>query len=316
MRIKIILISTLFIFASVSSLNAGIYSYDKDTTVIGELKTYKIKGRESLIEIARNFDLGYNEITSANPGLDPFIPGADKQIEIPSAWILPDCQPGIQPEGQPGSQTEEVICINLSEMRLYYFFRQDESRRVMTFPIGIGREGYDTPLGDYTIIEKTENPAWFVPESIRLENPQLPKIVPAGPDNPLGTHALRLSLGTVLIHGTNKPWGVGRRVSHGCIRLYPEDIPLLFQAVKKGTPVKIIRQPVKIGIRDSRIYVEVSRDAYKDNMSYMNEVLKILRRNHVLEKINNYKLRQAIREKKRIPIEISDCDSMHPLPFQ
>lgn len=298
MRIKIILTSALFLFIAVSPLNAGIYSYDTTTTVIGDVTTYTVKKNDSLIEIARNFDLGYNEITAANPGVDPFIPGADKQIAIPSAWILPEIQPEIRMEGG--------IYINLSEMRLYYFFRQDGMQRVLTFPIGIGREGYDTPLGNYTIIEKTENPAWFVPESIRLENPQLPKVVPAGPDNPLGTHALRLSLGTVLIHGTNKPWGVGRRVSHGCIRLYPEDIPLLFKAVKKGTPVKIIRQPVKIGIRDSRIYIEVSRDAYKDNMSYMDEALKILRKKQLLEKVNKDKLRRTIREKKGIPAEISD----------
>lgn len=298
MRIKIILILTLFLFIAASSLNAEIYNYDSPDTVIGTVRTYTAQKNESLIEIARKFDLGYNEITSANPGLDPFIPGADKQIEIPSAWILPEVQPEIQIEGG--------ISINLSEMRLYYFFRQDGTQRVMTFPIGIGREGYDTPLGNYTIIEKTENPAWFVPESIRLENPQLPKVVPAGPDNPLGTHALRLSLGTILIHGTNKPWGVGRRVSHGCIRLYPEDIPLFYQAVIKGTPVKIIRQPVKIGIMDGRIYAEVSRDAHKGDINYMDEALKILSRKHLLEKINKDKLFRAVKEKKGILAEISD----------
>jgi L,D-transpeptidase ErfK/SrfK len=190
-------------------------------------------------------------------------------------------------------------------MRLYYFFKQKKSKLVKTYPIGIGSEGNNTPEGKFSVIQKIVKPSWYVPESIRKERPQLPKVVPPGRDNPLGSHALRLSLGTILIHGTNKPYGIGRRISHGCIRLYPEDIPKLFKLVSKGTKVTIIRQPVKIGIENNKVYIEVHKDE-NININYFNEAERLLRKKNLLKKIDTKKLYDALEQKKGIPVRISN----------
>ena len=224
----LVLLSCLSLF-SADSFASDVYSYSENNGVIGEIKTYAVKGDESLIEIARKFGIGYNEITEANPRLDPFIPGNGKTVQISTQWVLPDVA------------AYKGIVINLSEMRLYYFTRE----RVMTYAIGIGDEGKDTPVGNFKIVDKIINPPWVVPASIRKERPELPKVVPPGPNNPLGSHAMRLSRPSILIHGTDKPFAVGRKASHGCIRLYPEDIPDLFKVVPNKTKVAIIRQPCK-----------------------------------------------------------------------
>lgn len=283
----------IIIVLSIKSFaHAEAYSFDKDITVIGITKTYSVKANESLIEIARKFDIGYNEITNANLALDPFVPGVGMSVKIPSSWVLPDMT------------SYDGIIINLSEMRLYYFFTKLGSMLVRTFPIGIGSEGTDTPVGNFRVIEKIERPSWHVPESIRGKNPKLPKVVPPGPNNPLGSHALRLSYGNILIHGTNKPYGVGRRVSHGCIRLYPEDIPELFHLVPDGVRVVIVRQPVKVGIKNNKIYIEVHKDKNL-KINYFNEAARLLRKKNLFENINREKFLSALREKNGIPIEIS-----------
>ncbi len=266
------------------------YSFSNDSTVIGFSKTHQFQDSESLIEIARKFNLGYNEIISSNPNLDPFLPTPGATVRIPTSWVLPDVA------------SYDGIVINLSEMRLYYFFYERGRRLVKTFPIGIGREGYETPLGQYRIIQKTEKPSWYVPESIRAEKPELPKVVPPGPDNPLGTHAMRLSLSSYLIHGTNKPWAVGRRASHGCIRLYPEDIPVLFELVKNGSKVNIVRQAVKVGIKNKRVFIEIHED---DIDSYFGEAFALLTKNNLLQYIDNEKLYLALKQKSGEPVDIS-----------
>lgn len=293
MNTRIFLIMVFITVFLTSSDAAEVYSYAKGDTVIGLIQTYIVKSDESLIEIARKFGLGYNEITDANPDLDPFIPGAGMSVKIPASWVLPDVT------------SYDGIVINLSEMRLYYLFTKRRSRLVKTFPIGIGSEGTDTPLGDFNVAEKIVRPRWYVPESIRKEKPTLPRIVPPGPDNPLGSHALRLSAGSILIHGTNKPYGVGRRVSHGCIRLYPEHIPKLFRSVPNGTRVTIVRQPIKFGIKKNKVYIEVHRDEYT-SMNYFNEAVKLLRKKNLLKSVSTKKLYYAVRDKSGIPVLISD----------
>jgi L,D-transpeptidase ErfK/SrfK len=288
--ILLIIYTTLFFTSPVA---AEVYSFDKDNAVIGINKTYSIKDDESLIEIARKFDIGYNEITNANPALDPFVPGAGTSVKMPTSWVLPDVA------------SHDGIVINLSEMRLYYFFTKLGSTLVRTFPIGIGSEGTDTPEGNFRVIEKIERPSWNVPESIREKNPKLPKVVPPGPNNPLGSHALRLSSQGILIHGTNKPYGIGRRISHGCIRLYPEDIPKLFWLVPNGARVVIVRQPVKVGIKNNKIYIEIHKDKYS-KINYFNEAARLLRKKNLFEYINRDKFLSALREKKGIPVEISN----------
>ncbi|MFA5354504.1 MAG: L,D-transpeptidase family protein [Thermodesulfovibrionales bacterium] len=268
------------------------YTITEDTSVIGIVQTYPIKGKESLIEVARSFNLGYNEIIAANPDLDPFIPGDGTEVIIPSSWVLPD------------RDSYKGIVVNISEMRLYYFMREKGSLVVRTYPIGIGDEGNDTPVGSFRIIEKIANPAWHVPKSIKAERPFEPDVVPPGPNNPLGTHALRLSLGSYLIHGTNRPWAVGRRVTHGCIRLYPEDIPRVFDIVPNGTAVDIVRQPVKAGLRDGKVYLEVHRDDQED-FNYLNEAVSLLRKRNLMDRVIPEKLYRAVMRKSGIPVVIS-----------
>jgi L,D-transpeptidase ErfK/SrfK len=151
--------------------------------------------------------------------------------------------------------------INLAELRLYYY--PSDKNQVVTHPLGIGREGWSTPVGETQIIGKKKDPTWTVPESIRKEHEEagdpLPPVVPPGPNNPLGGYALYLGIQGYLLHGTNKPFGVGMRVSHGCIRLYPEDIEEFYLQVPIGTKVRIINQPYKVGWLDGQLYIEAHR---------------------------------------------------------
>jgi L,D-transpeptidase ErfK/SrfK len=288
------MIALLFSIFHLRPAGGEVLPYHEGDTVLGTVGTYRVKARESLIEIARKFDLGYNEISDANPALDPFVPGTGASAKVATAWILPD------------TAMHDGIVINLAELRLYYYYRVARRRFVRTYPIGIGSEGNDTPVGEYRIIEKIERPAWHVPESIRKEKPSLPEVVPPGPRNPLGSHAMRLSLPTILIHGTDKPWGVGRRVSHGCIRLYPEDIPVLFGATPKGTKVSIVSQPVKAGMKDGRVYVEVHRVGFAHGVDYFDEAVRLLTKKDFIGRVDTKKLHCAVEEKMGIPVDVSD----------
>ena len=284
----------LFLICNAGEAATEFYRYTCCGQVMGLVTTYKVKEKESLIEIARKFGLGYNEIAAANPDLDPFVPGQGALVTIPTSWILPDVE------------SREGIVINLSEMRLYNIYNVGSMLFVQTFPIGIGDEGSDTPTGQFRVIEKLVQPSWHVPESIKKEKPFLPDVVPPGPENPLGSHAMRLSNPRILIHGTNKPWGVGRRVSHGCIRLYPEDIPVLFRSASKGAKVTIVKQPVKAGFKGDRVYIEVHGENSKGNESYFDYAVRLLREKHMLSRVNTKKLHYAIEEKKGMPVDISD----------
>ncbi|MEE4145594.1 MAG: L,D-transpeptidase family protein, partial [Halieaceae bacterium] len=183
--------------------------------IVGRVQVAIAQDRDTLPEIARRYNLGYEEIIAANPGVDPWRPGQGTPVVLPTAFIL------------PGGAREGLV-LNLASMRLYYYpkAKAGQAAEVITHPVGIGREGWHTPQGTTRIIQKTANPTWTVPASVRREHAAegdpLPAVVPPGPDNPLGEYAMRLSMPSYLIHGTNKPWGVGMRVSHGCIRMYPE----------------------------------------------------------------------------------------------
>ncbi len=213
--------------------------------MIGELRRVAAAHEDTLLDLARNNGLGYVEMIAANRGVDPWVPGESTAIMLPTAHVLPDV-------------ARQGLVVNLGEHRLYYF--GPPGSEPVTFPLGVGREGWATPLGTTEIVRKKERPTWYPPESIRAEKPHLPKVVPPGPSNPLGSHALYFGWPKYLIHGTNMPWGVGRRVSHGCIRLYPEDIGRLFEIVPIGTPVAVIDQPIKIGWAGGELYVEAHPD--------------------------------------------------------
>lgn len=266
--------------------------YPGDAALIGAI-TRQIAGEnDSLIEIARQQDLGFNAIAAANPGLDPFVPGAGASVMVPSAWLV------------PAAAAAGGLVINLSEMRLYYPFTVGTTRLMATFPIGIGDEGTETPLGTFRVREKIVAPSWHVPLSVRREKPELPAVVPPGPDNPLGSHALRISTDGVMIHGTNKPWGVGREVSHGCIRLYPEDVPRLFKLVSAGGRVTIVREPVKVGVQGGRVYVEVHRDSRVEG-NYFEQAIQLLARQGVLGRVSSSRLLQATRELRGMPVDVT-----------
>jgi len=209
--------------------------------IIGEIIESYTWTEDTLLDIARADGLGLLEVMAANPGVDRWLPGKATPIVLPNAHILPDAP-------------RKGIVINLAELRIYFFGGEGE---VHTFPIGVGRGGFTTPTGKTRIVRKRAHPDWYPTANARKEDTELPARVPAGPDNPLGEYAMYLGWPTYLIHGTSKPWGVGRRVSRGCIRLYPEDIDWLFQHVKVGTPVTVVDQSVKFGRRDGDLYVEV-----------------------------------------------------------
>ena len=260
--------------------------------VVGAVVSHVVERGESLIEIARWYDLGYGEMAAANPGVDAFVPEVGRIVVVPTRWIV------------PRSAALGVVLLNLSEMRIYLARRPPAV--LFTFPVGIGDEGSETPLGAYRVIAKHVAPTWHPPDSVRAEDPELPEAVPPGPENPLGTHALRLSRPTILIHGTNKPWGVGRRVSHGCIRLFPEDIPRLFEVVPVGTPVLIVREPIKVGVHEGRAFLEVHDDA-EFTLDYLEEARRLLAERGLLEHVDPARLASAVAGRTGVPVDVGQA---------
>lgn len=213
-----------------------------DLAYVGTEQTYVSQAEDTLLDIARYFGLGFVELQVANSNIDPWAIMPGTEIKIPTRHILPRAE-------QTG------IIVNLADMRIYYFDK--EGQAPTTFPVGIGREGLQTPQGQTTIVRKKDGPSWYPTERMREENPDLPAVVPAGPANPLGTHALYLGWPTFLIHGTNKPWGIGRRVSSGCIRMYPENIANLFKITPTGTKVQVVEQAIKMAWFDDGLFIEI-----------------------------------------------------------
>ena len=271
--------------------------------IVGHLQVATSRYEDTLSDIARRYDLGYEEIVAANPGIDPWLPGKGTQVVLPTQFVLP-------------GGTREGLVLNLASMRLFYYPKPapGEPAEVITHPVGIGREGWQTPQGTAFITRKISNPAWTVPESVRREHAKegdpLPPIVPPGPDNPLGDFAMRLSLPSYLIHGTNKPWGVGLRVSHGCVRLYPEDIARLFPKVPVGTPVRIINEPYLAGWRNGQLYLEAHQPLAEDTKRW-NGSLKPMEQAVAIkaadspDKVNWEKAGIVAREARGIPVPVT-----------
>jgi L,D-transpeptidase ErfK/SrfK len=221
------------------------------SAVVGTDATVTTVYEDTLPDIAHRYSLGYYEIIRANPGIDVWLPGAGKQLTLPGRRILP-----------PGPR--EGIVVNLPEHRLYYYPkpRPGEQPVVITYPVSIGKMDWRTPLGETRVIAKVRHPAWYPPESIRKEHAEngdpLPKVIGPGPDNPLGDYALRLAAGhgEYMIHGTNNPTAVGMAVTHGCIRMYPEDVAALFALIPVGTKVRLVNEPVKVAWVDGQLFLE------------------------------------------------------------
>lgn len=241
----------IFSLALVShGVHAQQYELPTDgSTIIGAPRLVAPDQRNTLLDIARHFDLGHHEITWANPTVDTWLPHQHGPVLIPTEYILP-------PKPWTG------IVINISQRRLFYFPTpaKGEPAKVITLPISIAREGWSTPLGDTKIVGKHKDPAWWVPKSIQEEHraegiEDFPEYFPPGPDNPMGMLAIQLGFKSIFIHGTNRPWGVGMRTSHGCLHLYPEDAVVLFDLIKPGVPVRVIDEPVVVGVRDNQLYL-------------------------------------------------------------
>lgn len=276
---------------------------DPDTDVVGALQVVVARREDTLPDFARRYGLGHDEIVAANPGVDPWLPGAGTRVVLPTQFVLP-------------AAPREGIVVNLASLRLFYYpkRKQGEPRVVVTHPIGIGREGWRTPLGRMAIAQKTRNPTWTPPASVRREHAKngdiLPAVVKAGPDNPLGAHAMRLSRPSYLLHGTNKPFGVGMRVSHGCMRLYPEDIAELFEEVPVGTRVNVVNQPYLAGWWNGELFLEahapLAEDAkrLKGSLKPMEKVLKARAGNDPVA-VDWQRAQEVAREGRGIPIPVS-----------
>ena len=266
------------------------YPYDLNTrTVIGTPSWVEIRQKDTLLDVARRYDLCYyNELEFIYPRIDEWIPPAGKILGLPTIWVLPPTK-------------HQQLVINLPEQRLYYFNKANAS--VQTYPIGIGDEGWETPIGVFHINDKRPNPAWYIPVSLQAKYGM--KVMPAGPDNPLGDFIMKFSAGAYGIHGTNIPWGVGGLVSHGCIRLYPEDIKILYPQVKLGTKLEIIYEPVKIGQRDGCIYIEAHPDIYLRLPDYQRYAMEKLTQMQLTDKVDLKRFQLAIFLQNGIPADIS-----------
>jgi L,D-transpeptidase ErfK/SrfK len=254
----------LLAFGLTKPAHATVYPIVKsDDSVVGEDQTIVTVYEDTLYDLARKYSLGSEELIRVNPGVDPWLPGAGKTLIVPGRHILP-----------PGPR--EGIVVNLPEHRLYYYPKpkRDGSREVITYPVSIGKMDWRTPLGLTHVIQKEKNPVWYPPESVRKEHAAagdpLPAKVPSGPDNPLGLFAMRLAAGngTYLIHGTNNPIAVGLAVTHGCVRMYPDDVAALFPLIPVGTPVRLINEPLKVAWVDGELMLEAHPPVDAEGQSF------------------------------------------------
>jgi len=300
-----------------NTLGAASFSYPENNgdSLIGDTSSLTrvfFSGYEdTLLDIARYFNAGQNEILRINPGVDRWLPGEGTLISIPHSRLLP-------------ATVHQGLVLNLPEFRLYYYPRQSNGqlKQVITHPISVGRAGCNTPLGKTRVTHKTRNPVWIPPLSIRKEHEAsgdiLPAIVPAGPDNPLGLFAIRLAIPGYLIHGTNKPYGIGMRVSHGCVRMYPEDIKGLFSQIKIGTQVNIINQAIKVGWSNNALFIEVYPDMEGQELA-MEQRLEIAMEliakanGETLPSLDTGGLRQALQQSTGIPVLIYRKNGMLPV---
>ena len=268
------------------------------TTVVGESHWVAADRRESLLDVARRNGLGFTDMKQANPDVDMWVPEEGAQVLLPTSFVLPNAR-------------RRGAVVNIAEYRLYFFFQQAGQDMVATFPISIGRMDWKTPLGDWKVTRKRVQPTWRPPKSIIAEyaadGEVLPRVVGPGPDNPLGDYAINLSAPGYLIHGTNKPRGVGMQVTHGCLRMLPEDIEWLFPQVPVGLPVNIVNQPVKVGWRDGRLYVEAHEPLEEQSPEAMDALINQLKFSAQAARVelDIQAVRRAVIERLGVPLPIS-----------
>lgn len=270
---------------------------------VGEMQYVSAKYEDTLVHIGRDYDVGFVEMRAANPHLDPWIPGSGARITVPTMHLLPDA-------------VRQSVVINLAEMRLYLY--KVPGQAPITYPIGIGRDGLLTPVGTTTVTAKKVGPTWTPTARMRAEDPTLPAVVQPGPDNPMGTHALYLGFPTIRIHGTNKPYGIGRRVSSGCIRMFPEDIGRFYDQVPVGAKITVVDQPIKAAWVGNKFYLEVHptqtqatmmerEGAVPDYELSERDLAYIMKKaGPGVEKLDWAAIRKVVKERKGYPIEIAE----------
>ncbi len=301
--LRIFFLLLFLVWGQVSHLQAATYPMPPaGVDLIGDTVIVTARAEDTLLDIAREHDLGQDEILHANPKVDRWLPGEGTEVVIPGQFILPRAE-------------RKGVVLNLPEMRLYYYRNgQENEATVATYPVSVGRMDWNTPLGTARIERKDRDPSWYPPESIKLEaiakGEPLPDVVPAGPDNPLGRYALRLSIPGYLIHSTNKPFGVGMRVTHGCVRMYPEDIEEFFTIVPVHTRVEIVNQPIKLGWQSKTLFLEVNPPLEEDQDVSQN--LQCIAYAMILDEIENKDaildikaIKQALLEKSGMPVPIT-----------
>jgi L,D-transpeptidase ErfK/SrfK len=279
-----------------------------EQSVIGEPQLVFSRESDTFSDLAREYGLGYDELVAANPGIDPWLPGEGTAILLPTQYILPNVP-------------HRGIVLNIASKRLFYFpqVAEGEAAYVITYPIGIGRVGWDTPLGGAKVISKAKDPVWYVPASVRKEHADagdpIAAVVPAGPDNPLGKFVLKLDMPGYLIHGTNQPYGVGMRVSHGCVRLYPENIELLYSMVENGEVVNIINEPYLVGWKGGELYFESHAPLEDDEVSPEEHLQTVFnfagnRSGAFVDPLEQDKARTVASDAQGIPIRVLMADSV------
>ena len=281
-------------FAFAEDFTASVHKYPyraPDLTVIGSPTWYTIQPKDTLLDIARRNGLGFNSVRLLYPKMDAWLPPKGKRIFVPTFFVLPP------------SKYYQIV-INIPEMRLYFFNQADST--VQTYPIGVGVEGWECPIGDFYVNYKTAHPTWYVPASLQAKYGM--KSMPPGPDNPLGDFIMKFSAGDYGVHGTSMPWGVGRLVSHGCIRLYPESISILYPQVPMKTKIELIYEPIKFGRKNGRIFVQAFPDVYNKIPNYAQYALDKLTQFPFAKDVDQRKFMVAISLQNGVPADVTQDD--------
>ena len=284
-----------------SAINSQHFALSEDQTMVGAPQVVFTRYEHTLSDISREYNLGFDEVRAANPAVDPWLPGEEQPVVLPTHFILP-------------RGPRDGLVLNLASMRLFFYRDTESGRQVVTHPIGIGRVGWETPIGSSAVIAKARDPAWYPPRSVRKEHAEmgdpLPAVVGPGPDNPLGRFAMKLDMPGYLIHGTNQPYGVGMRVSHGCIRLYPENIEVVYEQVAIGTKVEIVNQPVLAAWHDGMLFLEAHPALDEDERDQTVEAQAIIEavmaaQGQPVTTIDQDLVAQVLSERRGIPFPVS-----------
>lgn len=265
--------------------------------VVGRVQHYRIAPKDTLLDVARNAGLGFNEVKDANRAVDEWIPPAGQDVVVPTRWILPRTR-------------QRGVVINVPEMRMYLFppkVRPGESVMMRTWAVAIGENETPSPVGTFRITSKDKNPTWYVPDSIyqTMDKRHRRRVVPPGPDNPMGEYRIRLSKGLYSIHGTDTPWAIGRQTTHGCIRLYPEDIGEFYAIASPSLSGEMVYEPIKFGAAGGRIFVEVHDDVYRRFRSLEVEAFRLARTQGILKQVDDVRLLEAARDRRGVPVDVT-----------